>query len=128
VCGACGTGALPGWYEAGVGDSAAERLRAQAALAAELNSLLHENRVRSRPLSGGVQILMAGPTGRQVVIQGVDEALDAVRVLVPSVTWGDLIHRLSDSAPLYDHGAEAVWVRRAFDLALSHRQEVSALV
>ncbi|QKS21446.1 hypothetical protein HUN58_17235 [Curtobacterium sp. Csp1] len=79
---------------ADVEDTPAGRTRAQAALAALTTRLFAAERIRVRPAPGTVRVVVQGPTGGQVVAQGIDGVLDAVERLRPGrVDWTSVAAR-----------------------------------
>ncbi|WP_288468188.1 hypothetical protein [uncultured Curtobacterium sp.] len=79
---------------ADVEDTPAGRIRAQRALASWTTRLFASERIRVRPAPGTVRVVVQGPTGGQVVAQGIDGVLDAVERLRPGrVDWTSVAAR-----------------------------------
>lgn len=94
MCGACGGGAVRDRSAADVEDTPAGRTRAQRALASWTTRLFASERIRVRPAPGTVRVVVQGPTGGQVVAQGIDGVLDAVERLRPGrVDWTSVAAR-----------------------------------
>jgi hypothetical protein len=94
MCGACGGGAVRDRAAADVEDTPAGRTRAQRALATWTTRLFAPERIRVRPAPGTVRVVVQGPTGGQVVAQGIDGVLDAVERLRPGrVDWSAVAAR-----------------------------------
>jgi hypothetical protein len=126
MCGACGSGAVSGWYEAGIGNDRQSRVAAQTALVAEISALFAVDGIRATPVSGGVRIIIADRTGRQRMVQGPEDAVAAARQFAPHVSDGDLRERLDtfgSATQSWDVANDAptteLWVHQALSRSAS---------
>lgn len=94
MCGVCGGGAVRDRSAADVEDTPAGRARTQRALAVWTTRLFAPERIRVRPAPGTVRVVVQGPTGGEVVAQGIDGVFDAVERLRPGrVDWSAVAAR-----------------------------------